>query len=399
MVQIRVDAGDPAGHSEKNFERPADPINRDDMYLSVPYVAPGCETETTLAEIWSSVLEIRPIGIDDDFFELGGDSFAATVVASQIEASLKVPFSPADIIQSSTIRDQARHISQHGATDSAELPSFVVACNVEGPKPPFFLVHGAAGFMFLSPEFLKAIGEDQPVYMIQAPGMDGRDKPCRSVEEFAETYIKVVRRIVPEGPYRIGATCTGSFICLEMCKQLNAAGIEVDKLILVDPPMRIAEGRFPKPQGLSGLRQYQRLVKHWFRMKARSLTSRIEITQHVVMERARAARLKNRLKKIERRQSGVATGIRQEELSYEVDSMLDVSLKLHHAFKTYKTEYYDGHAYMLVTKNRIFNTTADSLYSNKIKSISSQVIPISHKSIFNENITEMAGFIRRSLQS
>lgn len=385
--------------ADVHAKRAAESICRDDMCLSVTYEAPSSNAEKILTDIWSSVLDICPIGIDDDFFELGGDSFAATVLASQIEAQFKIPFSPADIIEYSTARAQADLLTKEANTGADDLPSFIIPCNTSGTKPPFFMIHGAAGFVFFNRDFLNTIGEDQPVYLFQAPGMDGRGKPCQTVEEFAETYIQAMRQIQPEGPYRIGATCSGGFICLEICHQLETDQQKVEKLILIDPPVRIAENRFPKLRKLSDLPRYPRLIRRWLSMNLKSLVSRFEMAQHVLAERARTAGLNRRRKTIEIRQVHQTGGARDEEQTYDFDTMLDVSSKLHFAVREYKVKPYSGHGHLLVTQKRSFNTTPESLYVQKINSITACILPFKHQSIFNENAVDLAKFIKSALQS
>ena len=74
--------------------------------LSTPWQAPQTETATRLAGIWQTVLGIDAVGTADDFFDLGGDSFAATGLASEIEATFGLRFTPSDIITHSTVARQ-----------------------------------------------------------------------------------------------------------------------------------------------------------------------------------------------------------------------------------------------------------------------------------------------------
>ena len=69
-------------------DRPALPEPRQTRPdLATAYVAPRTADETRLVEIWEQVLDVRPIGLRDDFFELGGDSLAAETVFAAIETA------------------------------------------------------------------------------------------------------------------------------------------------------------------------------------------------------------------------------------------------------------------------------------------------------------------------
>ena len=71
------------------------------------YVAPASELEQRLAEIWQQVLGVAQIGVDDNFFALGGDSIISIQVVSRARQA-GIAFSPRDLFQHQTIRSLAR---------------------------------------------------------------------------------------------------------------------------------------------------------------------------------------------------------------------------------------------------------------------------------------------------
>ena len=206
---------------------------RADFDLSTPWQAPQTEAEVELASVWQHVLRVDSAGLDDDFFDLGGDSFAATTLAAEIEASFGIKFAPSDIIELSTIAKQAQAIAAKAGTP--RLPSALIAGSTNGPKPPLFMVHGGSGFAFLQPAFVDVVGEGRPVYFFQAPGLDGRVATLKAVEDIAGLYVRSMREIQPNGPYNIAAMCSGAFIALEMCNQIKESGEAIGRLILLDP--------------------------------------------------------------------------------------------------------------------------------------------------------------------
>ena len=76
--------------------------------MTQPYVAPRNETEETLAAIWGEVLGLTGIGIDDDFFSLGGDSLLITQIYSRIKQTFAVNISLQQMLTVQTISDFAR---------------------------------------------------------------------------------------------------------------------------------------------------------------------------------------------------------------------------------------------------------------------------------------------------
>ena len=154
----------------ENLSAEGELVRRADLGLSIPLEDPQSETEKKLAEIWQQALDIDKIGRLDDFFELGGDSLAATSLAAEIEASFGIRFAPGDIISLSTVAAQAAALAPSAPSHAARVPPHMVVGRAEGSKPPLFMVHGARGFSFFKREFLDAVGQDRPIYLFQAPG-------------------------------------------------------------------------------------------------------------------------------------------------------------------------------------------------------------------------------------
>lgn len=79
------------------------------------YVTPDGPVETALAECWQTVLDVPCVGVEDDFVELGGDSFSAVLIANQAEERIGAPVSAPDLYVAGTIRALARSITPAGA--------------------------------------------------------------------------------------------------------------------------------------------------------------------------------------------------------------------------------------------------------------------------------------------
>lgn len=109
-----------------------------------------------------------------------------------------------------------------------------------GDLPPLFCIHAEGGEVLFYRDFARLLGSDQPVYGIQALGLDGSRPPLESIEEMARHYVSEVRAIQPEGPYYLGGHCYGGVIVFEMAQQLTRAGQDVAFLGMLDgSPARI----------------------------------------------------------------------------------------------------------------------------------------------------------------
>jgi acyl transferase domain-containing protein/acyl carrier protein len=107
----------------------ADEIDDDEGHprpeLSTPYVPPVTDSQKKLARIWQSLMGIGKIGINDDFFELGGDSLKALTINTMVEKHLGVDVSLAEFFNAPTIGDLAAFVDgagqhEHQGIEAAE---------------------------------------------------------------------------------------------------------------------------------------------------------------------------------------------------------------------------------------------------------------------------------------
>ncbi|HEX5598093.1 MAG TPA: SDR family NAD(P)-dependent oxidoreductase [Micromonosporaceae bacterium] len=80
--------------------------------LSTPYIEPREGTEAQLAEVWSRVLRLDRVGLDDDFFQLGGNSVLAIELVARIRKVLKVPVPTSAVMGFPTVRGLAAQIDE-----------------------------------------------------------------------------------------------------------------------------------------------------------------------------------------------------------------------------------------------------------------------------------------------
>lgn len=106
------------------------------------YVRPSTPLEWQLAEIWQELLDVRPIGVRHDFFELGGDSLLAVRMVDQIEECLGTRFPLAALYSRATVENVAQALLD---SNRAEFRSPLVALQQGGSRKPFFFLHGDYG--------------------------------------------------------------------------------------------------------------------------------------------------------------------------------------------------------------------------------------------------------------
>jgi amino acid adenylation domain-containing protein len=202
-----------------------------DLDLEDKYVGPRDPFESRLVNIWETILSKSPVGVHDNFFELGGHSLLAVRLMHRIEQTFQKRLPISTLLHAPTVEALADVLRQESWSPSW---SSLVPIQPNGSKPPMFCIHGAGGTVIVYRDLAKHLGTDQPVYGLQAQGMDGKQPILTSVEEMAIHYLKEIRRVQPEGPYFIGGLSFGGTVAYEIAQQLQARGEQIGLLFLFD---------------------------------------------------------------------------------------------------------------------------------------------------------------------
>jgi len=195
------------------------------------YIAPRTNVEKMLADVWSEFLGIKRVGIYDNFFELGGHSLIAVKVMTKIERLTGKRLPLASLFEKPTVERQARLLDMDGRSVTWDS---LVPIKPQGTKMPLYIVHGAGLNVLLFNAVAAGLSPDQPVYGLQAKGLNGVDEPFTTIEDMASYYIDAIARQNPVGPYALAGFSFGGIIAWEMAHQLEAAGKQVKLLALFD---------------------------------------------------------------------------------------------------------------------------------------------------------------------
>jgi thioesterase domain-containing protein/acyl carrier protein len=206
-------------------------LNGLDTRLVADYVGPKDPVELNLVKVWEGIMGRYPIGVNDNFFETGGDSFMAIKLITKIERIFDKTITPMSMIQYPTVRSMAESWK---STTKPVLNSSLVPIRANGSKPPLFVIHGGGGHIFFTYPMAKHLDPDQPVYALQPVGLFGDEEMLGSIEAMAGHYLETIRSIQPDGQFSILGSCLGDPICVEMNKQLRKKGKSPLALIIVD---------------------------------------------------------------------------------------------------------------------------------------------------------------------
>jgi acyl-CoA synthetase (AMP-forming)/AMP-acid ligase II/thioesterase domain-containing protein/acyl carrier protein len=188
---------------------------------------PETPLEFQILDIWKTLLHRDDIGIDDDFFELGGDSLLAVQMVLEVEATARRKIPPSALKAVYTVRQLAATIIRTAST-SEEL----VACAKQGDGTPFFFCHGdfqTRGLWAL--RLVDILSCDQPVFLAW-PHRD--PDPKLSIEEMAKSYLPHLLAAQPTGAFCLGGYCNGALLAWELAHQLESLGREVEFVVLIE---------------------------------------------------------------------------------------------------------------------------------------------------------------------
>lgn len=195
------------------------------------FIPPRDTYELRLLHIWADVLRRDRIGMQDDFFALGGDRAKAEATVAAIRAQLDAPLPLETFLEAPTIERLGCHLRARSRRLDEEI---VVPLQPRGDKRPFFFLPGGEGTTLNSHALARHMAPDQPVYGLQTRGLYGARPPFERIEEAAADHIETMRTVQPRGPYLLGGHCGGGMLALEMALQLQRRGERVATLVVCD---------------------------------------------------------------------------------------------------------------------------------------------------------------------
>jgi amino acid adenylation domain-containing protein len=202
------------------------------------YVSPRDETERILCRVWAETLQLDRIGIDDNFFDVGGHSLLGARLFARMGEELGQSLPLGVLFERPTVRRLAEVLRTPPAQRTAS--SLVAITRGESPAP-IFAVPGIGGNVIGFADLARWLGPEQPFYAFQAIGLDGHAEPLESIEAMANRYLAEIRSIQPHGPYVLLGACFGATVAYEMARQALAMNEGVAFLGLLEPTRRGGE--------------------------------------------------------------------------------------------------------------------------------------------------------------
>ena len=238
------------------------------------FKAPRNPIETILGEIWCQVFGLEQVGIDENFFDLGGHSLLSIEIIDRVNKA-GLWLTPEQFIQNPTIEALARVVGT--ARPDGGAWASLVELQPHGARPPLYFIHSTPGDLLGYMHLISLLGHDQPCFGFQSLGLKEKEKAHVRVEEMANFYVQQMISFQPEGPYYLAGWCYGGIVAAEMAIQLRERQRRVAMLALIETP-------FPKSS--FGQRHYyaDRLLgllkmgpRQWLRYVRNNLKYRLKV--------------------------------------------------------------------------------------------------------------------------
>jgi thioesterase domain-containing protein/acyl carrier protein len=191
---------------------------------------PSNETESKLVAKLRDLLGLSDIGVNDDFFTIGGDSLSALELVSWIRDEFGTDPGVGVVLEAPTVKLLAERLS------SNESRRGVLSLLRPGTKGAgtVVLIAGAGDSSVAQRPLAKGLIGDYAIYGAQGHGIDDRLPAERSIPLYARRIVKELRKLDPVGPYIIGGHSFGGVVAVEVVHRLEVEDCSPEGLILLD---------------------------------------------------------------------------------------------------------------------------------------------------------------------
>ncbi|WP_405577609.1 non-ribosomal peptide synthetase [Streptomyces sp. NBC_01190] len=241
------------------------------------YVPPRTLVETVLVDMYASVLNLERVGIENNFFDLGGNSLQAMQLITRLRKDLAVDTdvtaiflapTPAQLTSALTKKyglddtgldeidlDELAQLSEEeaaallasvetagGSPSAAAGDSGPLVALTDGPgAEPLYLVHAVGGTVFPYVGLAQELADRYQVYGVEAAGVRPGGVPAADLDAMVTSYTDAIRAAQPTGPYRLAGWSMGGLVALEIARRFEASGEEVALVGLLDTPIEPAD--------------------------------------------------------------------------------------------------------------------------------------------------------------
>ncbi len=206
--------------------------------VTAPYRAPRTGTEATVASVYAEVLgSDDPVGLDDDFFGIGGNSLSAVKVAARLRDRLDAHVELPWLFLHPGVEELAARIDSHSTSETDRLGAAgldpLLPLRSGGDGAPVFCIHPVTGLAWGFAGLVPYLG-DRPVYGLQSPALGEAGDLPGDIDAWADEYVRLIRQAHPHGPYHLVGWSMGGILAHAVAVRLRRAGEQVLTLAILD---------------------------------------------------------------------------------------------------------------------------------------------------------------------
>ncbi|MFA0961136.1 amino acid adenylation domain-containing protein [Roseivirga sp. BDSF3-8] len=219
-------------------------------------VAPSNKTEKELLDIWYTILKAEPgsIGVRSGFFDVGGNSLKANLMAVKIRKVFEAEIPLVEIFKAPTVEAIAARIEEKRPGEEGANDQLVLLNSQKNDQDNLFMIHDIGGDVNGYIELANSMN-GYTCYGIRRAAMHSYAPAPLTIEQVAADYIAIIKQVQPEGPYHLAGWSLGGIIGYEMVRQLEAAGEKVASLALIDSRFRNSSDELYQEFTLEGERE------------------------------------------------------------------------------------------------------------------------------------------------
>jgi acetoacetyl-CoA synthetase len=330
-----------------------------------------------LVRIWSRVLQRPKVGLADNFFDLGGDSASAGAIFAEIAQVSGHELPPEAILQSPTIANLAALLE---GTSSLRIPR-IIQLRGGAKVPAVFMTHGVGGSLLDLLQLVHNIQTDQPIYGLQARGLDGVDEPHDRLEDTAQYFLDAIREKQQHGPYNLIGFSLGGLIMLDVAQRLSVAGEEIASLMMIDSYLGARFQPFGQRMGIYS----RKIKKHAWNMRQLPLRDAVSYIFRRLERRKQMFRRANR--------NSAGHPIPFAQLAARVKAAG------YQALNHYRPHFYPGKVRFLQAEiSSDFPDNARAVWSNLVGDITVEIVPGDHLGIISSHAEGVGAVVSSYLQ-
>lgn len=192
------------------------------------------DIEKELMLIWEEILNVKNISLEDNFFDLGGDSLAASVFYAELEDRFNIQISIDELFEMKTIREFSEFIGSR--KKRKEDFKYLIRIKEGSEEIPVFFVHSVDGEVVTYHGVSKYMKSNRNLIGLKFKTDEDWIYPL-NFDQLAVKYVEEMKRIYPKGPFRLCGNCYGGVLAYKIACYLEEIGEEVSLLAMIDPIM------------------------------------------------------------------------------------------------------------------------------------------------------------------